>query len=262
MSTLQSTHTILGVPLHDISMQNILDTIKKGLSSPPRFFHIVSVNPETLIIAQNDSELMRIYKKADLALCDGIGIQIASQLLGRKLKARIPGSVLLPQLLDLAGQISSTVVLIGSQVKIAENIADCYSRSYPKAKFVGTYGYQNISNPTIQEERTLESIVRSTRPRLVLVAFGTPHQEKWIEAHKELLKDSICMGVGGAFDYLSGAIQSPHPIIRRLGLEWAYRLITQPWRAKRQLTRLPLFVYLVLKEKIRSIMLRKNEQKS
>lgn len=262
MSSIKSDFTLLGVPLHTLSLMNVLDTIKKGLLSKPKFMHIVSINPETITIAQSDSALMRIYNDADLALCDGIGVNFGAKLLGIPLNERIPGSVLLPLLLDLAGQISSTVVLIGSQANLADGIAKCYSRSYPKANFVGTYGYQNISNPTIQEERALESIVRSTRPRLVFVAFGTPYQERWIYEHKDLLKGAICMGVGGAFDYISGATRRPHPIIRRLGLEWAYRLITQPWRAKRQLMRLPLFVYLVLKEKIRSIMLRKNEQKS
>lgn len=262
MNTHTTPYTLLGVPLHLLTISNILDTIKKGLNAPPKFFHLVSINPETVIIAQSDSELMRIYHSADLALCDGSGVKIAATIHGIPIPERVPGSVLLPRLLDLAGQMSSTVVLIGSQSKLAEKIANCYSRSYPKAKFIGTIGYQNISKPTPSEEKEIESIVRSTRPRFVFVAFGTPYQEKWIDSHKELLDGAICMGVGGAFDYLAGAAKQPPQFISQLGLEWLFRLFFQPWRIKRQITRLPLFIFLVIREKMKSIMLRKNEQQS
>lgn len=255
----KTVYNFLGIPLNPLSTSNVLDIIKRGLLGKPTFTHIVSINPETVVLAQQDADLMHIYQKSDLALCDGSGIIIASHLLQIPITERVPGSILLPQLLDLAGQMSSTVVLIGSQAKIAESIAECYSRSYPKANFFGTYGYQNISKPTQEEERAIEVIVRTRRPRFVFVAFGTPYQEKWIEAHKDLLEGAICMGVGGAFDYLSGALKRPHPLVARFGFEWLFRLLTQPWRIKRQATRLPLFLLLVLKEKIKSIMLRKNE---
>lgn len=201
-----------------------------------------------MVIAQENSQFMAICKSADLALTDGIGVLLGARLLGFSVPERIQGSVLLPKLLDLAGAMGSTVVLIGSQANIADSVAKCYSRSYPKARFLGTHGYQMSTAPTQKEEEDIEAIVRSLRPQFVFVALGSPTQEIWIESHKKLLEGCICMGVGGAFDYLAGATHKPPAIIKRLGLEWLYRLVIQPWRMKRQGNRLPRFIGMVMNE--------------
>ena len=170
--------------------------------------------------------------------------------------------MLLPHLLDLAGRMSLRVVLIGSQANLALKLAQCYTRSYPEATFIGIEGYKNKENPTADEEAHIIRIVRDTRPHFVFVAFGSPFQELWIDTHKKLLYNSVCMGVGGAFDYLSGASKRPPKLIRTMGFEWFYRLIRQPWRSSRQLTRLPLFAGMILKELILCIMHPHNEKPS
>ena len=83
----------------------------------------------------------------------------------------------------------------------------------------------------------------------MFVAFGSPAQEIWIYKNKRLLSGRVCMGVGGAFDYLSGRIQRPKALFRAGGFEWLARLIRQPWRAFRQL-RLIIFMYFVIKQKV------------
>lgn len=246
--------SLLQVPLDLLSQSEVLEIIKKGLSSPPKYTHLVSINPENIVIASQNPAFLTVCKHADLALADGIGVLIAAKILGFSLPGRVSGSVLLPRLLDLAGAMSSTVVLIGSQANLADKIAQCYSRSYPKATFIGLEGYKNKFSPTPEEEKQIESIVRSTRPHFVFVAFGSPYQELWIDTHKNLLQTSVCMGVGGGFDYLSGASHPPSPLIRTLGMEWLYRLIREPWRAGRQLSRLPIFVGMVVREWVSCIM--------
>ena len=231
-----------------LTLDEVLEKIKLYLSSPPKFRQIVSVNPENCVIAQSNSSFRAIYQNADLALTDGIGIVLAAYFCGFSSLQRVPGSALLPRLLDLAGQMSLRVVLIGSQAKLADKIAQCYSRSYPEATFIGAEGYVNSLKPTPEEEKVLEAIVRATRPHFVFVAFGSPTQELWINTHKVLLDGSICMGVGGAFDYLSGATNKPPSFISSVGLEWLYRLVMQPWRIRRQASRLPVFVGMMLKQ--------------
>ncbi len=242
--------SLLQVPIDPLTMEEVLEKIKIYLSSLPKFTHIMSVNPENIVIAQQNSAFREVYAHADLALTDGIGVILGAKLLGKYIPERVSGSVLLPRLLDLAGHMSLRVVLIGSQADLADKIARCYSRSYPEATFIGMKGYKNIHNRSLDEEKHIEDIVRSTRPHFVFVAFGSPTQELWINTHKSLLHTSICMGVGGSFDYLSGASQRPPQIISTLGLEWFYRLVQQPKRAKRQLIRLPLFLALILKQRI------------
>ena len=254
--------SLLHIPIDPLTMDEVLEKIKIYLSSPPEYTHIISVNPENIIIAQRNLAFHEIYHKADLALTDGIGVVLGAKLLGFSIPERVSGSILLPRLLDLAGQLSLRVVLIGSQADLADKIAQRYSRSYPKATFVGLQGYENKEKPSPKEEGHIEDIVRSTRPHFVFVAFGSPYQEIWIDTHRSLLHTSICMGVGGSFDYLSGASHKPLQIIRSLGLEWVYRLIKEPWRARRQFFRLPFFVALILKQKIWCIMHPQNEKAS
>lgn len=259
---IKNRFSLLGIPLDPLTIDDVLDKIKLYISSPSRFVHIVSINPENVVIANQNEQFMHICKNADLALTDGIGVLLAARILGKSVPERVSGSVLLPKLLDLAGAMSSTVVLIGSQANLADSLARCYSRTYPKATFIGTNGYQNSQNPTLEEERDIEAIVRRTRPHFVFLALGSPTQEIWIDTHKKLLEGAICMGVGGAFDYLSGAIQQPQVIIRRMGLEWLYRLTIQPWRIQRQLKRLPIFIGMILKEWLWCIMHRTHEKTS
>ncbi|MFH0773784.1 MAG: WecB/TagA/CpsF family glycosyltransferase [bacterium] len=247
MSVTKKRITLFQVPIDPLTISDVLEKIKLYLSALPKFIHIVSVNPENIVIAQHNSSFLAVCKNADLALTDGIGVILGAKLLGISLPERVSGSVLLPQLLDLAGAMSLRVVLIGSQANLANIIAKCYARSYPKATFIGMEGYKNVQFPTQEEEQHVEDIVRSTRPHFVFVAFGSPYQELWIDTHKKLLCTSICMGVGGGFDYLSGASQKPPNSVRSFGLEWLYRLIRQPHRMRRQGSRLPIFVGMVFK---------------
>ncbi|MGB3020405.1 MAG: WecB/TagA/CpsF family glycosyltransferase, partial [Microgenomates group bacterium] len=83
---------------------------------------------------------------------------------------------------------------------------------------------------------------------LIFVAFGSPYQEKWIYENRASLQGITCIGVGGAFDFLSGRVARAPKLIQSIGLEWLYRLMRQPWRWRRQL-QLPVFIYLVLKQK-------------
>jgi len=84
---------------------------------------------------------------------------------------------------------------------------------------------------------------------LIFVAFGSPAQELWLYKHRGKFKGIVCMGVGQGFDVLSGQVKRAPLLLRKIGLEWLYRLITQPWRWRRQL-RLVKFLWLVFKEKL------------
>jgi N-acetylglucosaminyldiphosphoundecaprenol N-acetyl-beta-D-mannosaminyltransferase len=254
--------SFLGVPLDPLTQKEVLEKIKLYLSLARSFVHIVSINPENVVITHNNQAFRDVCVRSDLALSDGIGVILGARLLGYSVPERVSGSVLLPRLLDLVGAMGLTGVLIGSQANLADNIAQCYSRSYPEATFIGTNGYKNIAQPTPEEDAAIEAIVRNSRPHFVFVAFGSPAQEIWIDTHRKLLEGCICMGVGGGFDYLSGASSLPPSFIRQLGLEWLYRLVKQPWRVRRQMIRLPLFIGILLSEWIRGIIHPSNEKKS
>ena len=245
----ETTLNLLGVNVKGNTKTSILEKIKKYISSPNGFFHIVSINPENIIVARRNQEFKRVIETAHITHVDGIGIVLAGRILGHSFGERVAGVDLMKELLLLAQKMRLQVLFIGGEPNLANKLAECYSYELPEAKFYGISGIKNIRKPERNEEEKIFSIVASLRPRLIFVSFGSPYQELWLYRHRDKLKGAVCMGVGGAFNYLSGKVFRAPKFIRRFGFEWLYRLISQPWRLVRQ-TRLILFLYLIIKEKI------------
>ncbi len=244
--------TILGITIPTDSKKNNLDKIVKYITNPKSFFHIVSLNPENLVVASRQKSFNRVVNKAQIRIVDGIGVILAAQILNVKVGDRLTGVELMEELIKLAGEGRLGVLLIGGEANLAEDLAKCYNTLYPEAKFVGLEGIKDIHKPRVSEVERIYSIVSGMKPRILLVAFGSPWQELWLWQNRHKLKGIVAMGVGGAFDYLSGNIKRPPKWVRHLGLEWFYRLLHQPFRWRRQL-RLIEFLWLVAKQRWKKI---------
>lgn len=239
---------ILEITVTPQSKQIVLEKIKKYLNSPTGFFHITSLNPENLVVAQENKEFKKVIETAQIKIIDGVGIVLAARILGIDIGERYPGVELMKDLIKLALDGRLRVLLIGGRPNLADSLAKCYSRQFSKAKFKGVYGIKDIKKPERKEEKKIFSIVATYKPHLLFVAFGSPDQELWLTHHKKEFSGVVAMGVGGSFDYLSDEVSRAPIFIQKLGLEWFYRLINQPWRWKRQV-RLLRFIGLVFKEK-------------
>ncbi len=243
---------LFGISIDDFKKKDILEKIKMGISQHDQFFHLVSLNPENLVIAQKNTRFKKVVKTAQIRIIDGVGVVLACRLLGIKYGEKVPGVDLMEELLTMAGELCLRVLFIGGKGNLANNLVDCYQKKFPKAKFFGLEGIKDIKNPKKEEEEKIFSIVSDFKPHLVFVAFGSPDQELWIEHHKNKFNRCVIMGVGGGFDFLGGRVPRAPAFIRRLGFEWLFRLFVQPWRWRRQL-RLVEFVWLVGKEWIKRL---------
>lgn len=242
---------LLNFELHPGGKKIVLEKIEKYIKNPIGFYHIVSINPEIAVIAHKNPLFRKVVNTAQSQIIDGVGIVIAGQILRLNLPSRLTGVDLMQEVVSMAADRRLTVMLIGGRGNLADRLADCYNRQYPGAKFIGMEGIKNIVRPTKKEEDRVFSIVSATKPRILLVAFGSPYQELWLWRNRHKLTGIVCIGVGGAFDYISGRITRAPAFMRKLGLEWLYRLIRQPWRLKRQL-RIIEFIYLILKQRLKS----------
>jgi len=240
---------IFGIEILPLSKKDILEKIKKYIKKPAGFFHIVSLNPENLVLAKDNLEFKKVLRKGQIKLIDGIGIILAARLLKIKVGERYPGVELMNDLIKIAAEMRLTVLLIGGRGNLAVKVADCYREKYPEAKFFGLEGIAEIKNPKKKEEEKIFSIVDLIKPHLVFVAFGSQDQELWIERHKKEFENCVVMGVGGAFDFLGGVVPRAPVFLRMIGLEWLFRLIVQPWRWRRQL-RLVRFCWLIVRESL------------
>jgi N-acetylglucosaminyldiphosphoundecaprenol N-acetyl-beta-D-mannosaminyltransferase len=209
--------------------------------------HIVTVNPEFVIAARRNPEFARVLNAAALATADGVGIVLAGRMLGVPTGPRVTGVELVEGLAGL-GAPGVRLFLLGAGPDIAEQAAAKLRQRHPSVQIVGTFAGSSTDAGLAEVEERLAN----SGATVLLVAFGHPTQDLWIARHRERLEAHgilVAAGIGGAFDYLSGRVPRAPSVVRRLGLEWLYRLIRQPWRWRRQLA-LPLFVALVVRERV------------
>lgn len=225
---------VLGVKIDDVTMDEALEEIKGWLKGKEKKY-IVTPNPEFLITAQKDRVFKAILNNADLSIPDGVGLKLSG-----KIKNTVSGIDLMEKLINFGGDYGFTVGLIGGKDGVAKKCAECLRKKYPKIKIV----YADNGGVIDNNGSWIEGNRLAFPPMDILfVAFGHIKQEKWIAENLKKIPVKVAMGVGGAFDALSGKVPRAPKIIRSLGGEWLFRLIAQPWRIKRQLA---LLKYLLL----------------
>jgi len=232
---------ILGVPVDNVTEEGALAKIE-GFVENGRPHQVVTVNPEFVVAAQGDVKFFQVLKEADLSLPDGVGLLWAARFLGRPLSVRLAGVDTVRRIASLAAGRGYRLFLLGAAEGVAEAAARRLEEENPGLKVVGTYA----GSPNPKEEEGIVEMIRAARPHLLLVAYGAPQQDLWIHRHLGRLGVPVTMGVGGAFDFISGKAKRAPGWMRRLGLEWLHRLLHEPWRWRRMLA-LPKFVWLVLR---------------
>lgn len=240
---------ILGVRVDDVTLPEAVECVREWVrAGHGSLRHVVTVNPEFIIAARRDAQFRATLEAAELATADGVGVTLAARLLGRPLRERVTG-VDLVEALAAAEDPALRLFLLGAGPGIAEQAAAELTRRFPGCVIVGTWP----GSPREEDAPEILERLRAARPAVLLVAFGHPAQDLWIARHRTDLAACgimVAMGIGGTLDYLAGAIPRAPALVRRLGFEWLYRLIRQPWRWRRQLA-LPLFAALVLRERLR-----------
>lgn len=235
---------LLKIPVELKSLENNLEKILLYLDAPQGFFHVVSLNPENLVVAYDNEKFRNILSEGDIQLVDGVGIYLGGFLLGIQVPERTTGVDFMKEVLKTCKNRSLRVLFLGGRGDLAEEMANRYQNIYPSSFFKGISGISDIKHPTKEENEQIFSIVADYKPQILFVAFGSPYQEIWLHKHRDLLKRIICMGVGGGFDFDTGNVARAPVLIRKIGFEWLFRLLIQPWRWRRQL-RLLRFIYLV-----------------
>lgn len=225
---------------------------------------IATPNPEQVVLTQQDPSFATTLRQFNLLLPDGQGLVWASKLLASKqvsqqannqtsqtLSERIAGREVVAALLAMAQQQHLPTLVVGGRGYHGQVIAGSQLPSHTPYPVVATDGYQQVAMPSLQEEKELEHLITQLKPAIVFVALGAPYQENWVVQHHSLLKAAgvrVAMVVGGSFDYLLGMAPRAPQVISQLGLEWLFRLITQPWRWRRQLSLLT-FIGMTLRAK-------------
>ncbi|MGH7204315.1 MAG: WecB/TagA/CpsF family glycosyltransferase [Candidatus Levyibacteriota bacterium] len=239
--------TILGVSIINDTKERVLEFILDRIKSPHGKTFIITPNPEMLVYASKHLAYRDSLNSADVALPDGIGLFVASHLLGKPLQERITGVDFVEKLCETSHEMPLSIGFLGGRAGVAELAVNRLKHKYPwiKVVFVG----EEWKDEAGENEKWRMKEGENRQIDILFVAFGVPRQEEWIVDHLDKLPVKAAMGVGGSFDFLSGKVRRAPKLIRVIGLEWLFRLIIQPWRWKRQLA-LFEFLALVWKQKV------------
>lgn len=249
---------LLNIKITNEKTEIVLEYLLEALKNSAQKLFIVTPNPEIIVYAHAHSDYKDKLNSADVALPDGAGVFIAAGLLGHRLKERIPGIDFMETVCEKVNGKPVSIGLLGGRPGVAELTAERLLLRYPKLNIVyvseewsreGFFWRSKQGEKRGETKRFALSANPSAGIDILFVAYGFPKQEEWIFANLPTLPVKIAMGVGGSFDYISGAVRRAPYLLRSMGLEWLFRLIRQPWRMKRQLA-LGVFIWLVMKEKI------------
>ena len=210
-----------------------------GLLSQSPKSYVVTPNPEIVWMARRDCAFRDAINGAGLVLADGIGIILAGRILGTPLPEKIPGIDFAAALFGEMAGFGGSVYLLGAKPGVAENAAKKLAAAYPGLRIAGSAdGYFTDDAPVIAS-------INAARPDVLLVCLGAPKQELWMAANLEKLDVKLCAGLGGSLDVFAGEVRRAPAFFRKFGLEWLYRLISDPRRIKRMI-KLPLFMLAVI----------------
>ena len=232
---------ILGVRVDDVTYAEALAILRRAIAT--RRPHVVTTpNPEIVMAARADPAFRAVLNRAALNIPDGIGLLLAARLFGDRLRAHVQGTDLVLRLATEAPGAGYRWFLLGGRGDVAERAGRALQRLYPGLEVAGAAA----GSPWPADDEPTRALIRAVgRVDVLLVAYGAPKQERWLDRNLAALGIPVGIGVGGAFDYFSGDAPRAPRWVRRLHCEWLHRLITQPWRWRRQLA-LPRFAALAL----------------
>ena len=236
---------ILGVGISAINMAMALETVEKWITE--RSPHYVCVTPvHSVMDCQRNPELRHIQNASGLSTPDGMPLVWLSRLKGFRHVERVYGPDLMLALCERSAAKGYRHFFYGGAEGVPEQLASVLQKRFPGLQVAGTFS-PPFRPLTPDEDEQVVQIINKAAPDIVWVGLGSPKQEYWMAEHVGRLTAPVLIGVGAAFDFLTGRKPQAPRWMQRAGLEWLFRLLTEPRRLwRRYLINNPLFVALVV----------------
>ena len=230
---------ILGVTVSDLNYDDLESRVASDIAEDRKSF-IVAINPEKILKARRDKELFDLLEKADYPIADGIGVVLASRIKKGNIKSRVTGIETMDELCRLSRDNGYRIFLYGAKEESVTGAESALKKKFPGINITGHInGYEKDSKKITEK-------INAGNADIIFVALGSPCQEKWIINNMDKLSCKVFMGVGGSFDVYSGAVKRAPERLRKMGLEWLYRLIKEPKRLFRQIKLLKFIILVIL----------------
>lgn len=217
-----------GVPVDNVTMDEALGRIEDMIEEGG-FHQVATANVDFLVHAKNDLEYRKALCMCDLVVADGMPIVWVSGLFGAPLSGRVAGSDMVPLLINLSAKKGYTIFLLGATPEVIEAAERKMQIDSPGVRIVGRMSPPIRPLDKFDNEPILAEIER-VRPDILLVAFGSPKQEKWIARNRHRLNVPVCIGIGGTLDFMAGTVSRAPMWMQNSGLEWVFRMCVDPHR--------------------------------
>lgn len=236
---------ILGVGISAITLDQAVSTIEGWIERRTQKYVCVT-GAHGVIECRRDPKLRHIHNQAGMVTPDGVPLVITARCLGFGPVSRVYGPDLMRRLTEISAQKGYRQFYYGGASGLAERLAATLSGQHPRLQVAGTLSppFRPLSR---EEDDAVVAQINAARPDIVWVGLSTPKQEAWMASHIGRLNAPVLVGVGAAFDFLSGAKPQAPVWMQRTGLEWSYRLAHEPRRLWKRYARIvPLFLMLAL----------------
>ena len=244
---------ILDYSISTFPVSQCIDIICDWLNSSGDRKVFVCANPHSLVEAEYDAGFQQAIHGADLVTPDGVGIVIASKLLGGSIKERVTGSDIFwglnARLNDDGGK---SYFFLGSTEETLQAIKEKMAVEYPNIRFAGSYSPPYKAEFSEEDSRKMVEAVNGAKPDVLWVGMTAPKQEKWVYQNKDKLDVKFIGAVGAVFDFYAGNVKRSHPVFQKMGLEWLPRLLQEPRRLfRRNFVSSPLFLLRVIRARLK-----------
>lgn len=220
---------IMGVTIFGTRKSEVL---RKVWLQRKEMLHVATVNSEFIMEARGNPKFKSILTHC-LTIADGYGVVWASKILNDRNVERVSGVELVELIVQHAILNNEKVFLLGGAVGVAEQAAEQMSKKYPGLQIYSYEGAKTVRVEKDEEASMTIAKINGVSPDYLLVAYGSPYQDLWIEENRPYLRVRVAMGVGGTLDEWAGRVSVCPTWIDQLGFKWLWRLIHEPWRFKR-----------------------------
>jgi N-acetylglucosaminyldiphosphoundecaprenol N-acetyl-beta-D-mannosaminyltransferase len=213
-----------------------------GLANSGGSHYVCVTSVHGIVESQSDPALKRIHNDASLVTPDGMPLVWTMKLLGNRDVSRVYGPDLFLNVMRISDRAGLRHFFYGATDETLQKLRANVEKRFPDVQIVGTYA-PPFRPLTEDEDAEVIRLIDASGANVVWVGLSTPKQERWMAGHIERIKASVAIGVGAAFDFHAGVTPQAPSFIRHSGLEWLYRLLTEPRRLWRRYAKIvPYFL--------------------
>jgi N-acetylglucosaminyldiphosphoundecaprenol N-acetyl-beta-D-mannosaminyltransferase len=233
---------LLGVKIDVLALDQLLCAIESCLTNQSQTI-ISYANVHAVNIAYSFAWFRDFLNQSDLTFCDGIGIKLAARFTGQRLNYRYTPPDFMDYICEIAVRLNRRIFFLGANPGTVERAANRLVRNFPALQIQSHHGYFDKTAGGQENQWVIEQI-NEFQPQILVVGFGMPGQEKWIQENSGSLDVCVIMSAGALFEYLSGDLPRAPRWMTDHGLEWIGRLLIEPRRLwKRYIIGIPLFFW-------------------